>query len=152
MDCGTDSRTRMILIPHIILITGLFPYVDYICMNQDPMRMVLENLIHSPIHADQIKDKSNGDVAVDFYHRYKEDIAAMKDMGMTSFRFSIAWTKIFLDGKESGGVNKEGVYNDVINELLANGIEPFVTLFHWDVPQALEEEYGGFLSTKIMSF
>ncbi|XP_042480597.1 beta-glucosidase 12-like [Macadamia integrifolia] len=103
-------------------------------------------------HPDQMKDKSNGDVAVDFYHRYKEDIAAMKDMGMTSFRFSIAWTRIFPDGKKSGGVNREGVqfYNDVINELLANGIEPFVTLFHWDVPQALEVEYGGFLSTKII--
>ncbi|XP_073142031.1 beta-glucosidase 12-like [Henckelia pumila] len=76
----------------------------------------------------------------------------MKSIGLDAFRMSISWPRILPNGKLSGGVNKEGIafYNDVFNELLANGIAPFVTLFHWDPPQALEDEYGGFLSPKIV--
>ncbi|KAF7824491.1 vicianin hydrolase-like [Senna tora] len=101
-------------------------------------------------HPEKIADGSNGDVAVDFYHRYKSDIQLMKKIGLDSFRFSISWSRIFPEGK--GKVNQLGVnfYNNLINELLANGIKPCVTLFHWDVPQALEDEYGGFLSRKIV--
>ncbi|CAN1263535.1 Beta-glucosidase 24 [Linum perenne] len=97
--------------------------------------------------------KIPGDVAVDEYHRYKEDVKLMKDMGVDAFRFSISWSRILPNGKVSGGVNKVGVtyYNNLINELLANGIKPFVTLFHWDLPQALEDEYEGFLSSKIVN-
>ncbi|KAL8153853.1 hypothetical protein V2J09_011613 [Rumex salicifolius] len=71
-------------------------------------------------------------------------------MGLDSFRFSISWSRILPRGKISGGINKLGIkfYNDLIDELLANGIKPFVTIFHWDLPQVLEEEYGGFLSHK----
>ncbi|XP_039063242.1 beta-glucosidase 12-like [Hibiscus syriacus] len=77
----------------------------------------------------------------------------MKEMGLDAYRFSISWSRILPNGKVSGGVNKEGVgyYNNLINELLANGIQPFVTLFHWDLPQALEDEYGGFLSPRIVN-
>ncbi|CAN1263530.1 Beta-glucosidase 24 [Linum perenne] len=98
-----------------------------------------------------ISDGSNGDVAIDEYHRYKEDVQLMKEMGLDAFRFSISWPRILPNGKLSGGVNQEGVnyYNNLINELLANGITPFVTLFHWDLPQPLEDEYGGFLSSKV---
>ncbi|CAN0902046.1 Beta-glucosidase 24 [Linum grandiflorum] len=101
----------------------------------------------------KISDGTSGDVAIDEYHRYKEDVQLMKDMGLDAFRFSISWSRILPNGKVSGGVNKAGVtyYNNLINELLSNGIKPFVTLFHWDLPQHLEDEYEGFLSPKIVS-
>ncbi|KAG8363567.1 hypothetical protein BUALT_Bualt19G0035900 [Buddleja alternifolia] len=100
----------------------------------------------------KISDRSNGDVAIDFYHLYKEDVKLMKDIGMDAFRMSISWPRILPHGKLSGGVNKEGIafYNSVFNELLAHGITPFVTLFHWDLPQALEDEYLGFLNPLII--
>ncbi|KAK1551795.1 hypothetical protein Q3G72_004941 [Acer saccharum] len=103
-------------------------------------------------HPEKIWDRKSGEVADDFYHRYKDDIQIMKRLGLNSFRFSMSWSRLLPKGKLSGGVNPLGVkfYNNVINELLANGMTPFVTLFHWDLPQALEDEYGGFLSSKIV--
>ncbi|KAK8324256.1 hypothetical protein V6Z12_A12G286900 [Gossypium hirsutum] len=103
-------------------------------------------------HPERIVDRSTGDVAVDFYHRYKEDIMLMKKIGLDSFRFSISWTRILPTGKLSGGINRLGVqfYNNLIDDLLANGLKPFVTLLHFDHPQALEDEYGGFSSPKIV--
>ncbi|RVX13055.1 Cyanogenic beta-glucosidase [Vitis vinifera] len=101
---------------------------------------------------EKIKDHSNGDVTIDAYHRYKEDVGIMKGMSLDAYRFSISWSRILPNGKLSGGVSKEGIayYNNLINELLANGLQPFITLFHWDLPQALEDEYGGFLSPLIV--
>ncbi|BAT90816.1 hypothetical protein LR48_Vigan08g162100 [Vigna angularis] len=103
-------------------------------------------------YPEKIEDRSNGDVAVDSYHRYKEDVQIMKDMNLDAYRFSISWSRILPNGKLSGGINQEGIdyYNNLINELLAKGLEPFVTLFHWDLPQSLEDEYGGFLSPRIV--
>ncbi|KAK7262568.1 hypothetical protein RJT34_30142 [Clitoria ternatea] len=103
-------------------------------------------------HPERIRDRSNGDVTVDQYHRYKEDVGIMKDMNLDSYRFSISWPRILPKGKLSGGINQEGIkyYNNLINELIANGLQPFVTLFHWDLPQTLEDEYGGFLSSQII--
>ncbi|KAF0910477.1 hypothetical protein E2562_002933 [Oryza meyeriana var. granulata] len=100
-----------------------------------------------------IADKSNGDVADDTYHLYKEDVRMMKDMGMDAYRFSISWSRILPNGSLSGGVNREGIkyYNNLINELLLKGVQPFVTLFHHDTPQALEDKYKGFLSPNIIS-
>lgn len=88
---------------------------------------------------------TNGDVAVDHYHRYKEDIALMAEMGLESYRFSIAWTRIIPDG--TGEINPKGIafYNDLIDECLKHGIVPFVTLYHWDLPQPLEAN-GGWLN------
>ncbi|POO00098.1 Glycoside hydrolase [Trema orientale] len=102
--------------------------------------------------ADKISDSSNGDIADDFYHRYKEDIKLMKKIGLDSFRFSISWSRILPKGKISGGVNSFAVkfYNNLINDLLSNGIKPFVTLLHYDTPQALEDEYNSWLSHKIV--
>ncbi|KAL8555520.1 hypothetical protein ACS0TY_003360 [Phlomoides rotata] len=101
---------------------------------------------------EKIADMSNGDVATDFYHRYKDDVKLLKYLGVDIFRMSISWSRLLPAGKLSGGVNKEGIafYNNVLDELLANGITPFVTLFHWDVPQTLEDEYRSFLSPHII--
>ncbi|GLT60703.1 hypothetical protein SLA2020_334590 [Shorea laevis] len=104
-------------------------------------------------YPEKISDHSTGDVADEFYYHYKEDIALMKEIGLDSFRFSISWPRILPGGKVSRGVNQEGVdfYNSLIDELLSNGIQPFVTLFHGDLPQTLEDEYGGFLSPDIVN-
>ncbi|KAG2611741.1 hypothetical protein PVAP13_4KG113110 [Panicum virgatum] len=104
-------------------------------------------------HPRKILNNDNGDVALDMYHRYKGDMQLLKDMNMDSFRFSIAWSRILPNGSLSGGINKEGVafYNNLIKEVIAKGLRPFVTIFHWDTPLALEEKYGGFFSEKIMS-
>nr|XP_012571852.1 LOW QUALITY PROTEIN: beta-glucosidase 12-like [Cicer arietinum] len=77
----------------------------------------------------------------------------MTNMNLDAYRFSISWSRILPKGKLDGGINQEGIiyYNNLINELLANGLQPFVTLFHWDIPQALEDEYGGFLSPHIVN-
>ncbi|XP_050284253.1 beta-glucosidase 17-like isoform X10 [Quercus robur] len=103
-------------------------------------------------HPEKIADHTTGDIADDFYYHFKGDIALMKEIGLDFFRFSISWSRILPKGKISGGVNQKGItfYNNLINELLSQGLKPFVTLFHWDVPQALEEEYGGFLSQNIV--
>jgi beta-glucosidase len=78
-----------------------------------------------------------GDVADDSYHLYKEDVRLLKSLGVKCYRLSIAWPRVFPDG--TGQPNSKGLdyYNRVVDELLANGIAPFVTLFHWDLPQAL---------------
>ncbi|KAI3468068.1 hypothetical protein Pfo_024731 [Paulownia fortunei] len=100
----------------------------------------------------RITDGSNGNVAVDMYTRYKEDIKMMKSMGFDAYRFSISWPRILPGGKLCLGVNQEGIdfYNDLINTLIAYEIKPYVTLFHWDLPYSLEQEYGGFLSKNIV--
>ncbi|XP_050209244.1 beta-glucosidase 17-like [Mercurialis annua] len=104
-------------------------------------------------YPEKISDHSTGDEADDFYHLYKEDIKLMKEIGLDSFRFSISWSRILPKGKLSGGVNQLGVkfYNDLIDNLIANGIKPFATLLHFDPPQALEDEYGGLLSQNIVN-
>ena len=92
------------------------------------------------------------DFACDHYHKYKEDIALMADMGLKAYRFSISWPRIQADGK--GKVNPEGIrfYSNLIDELLANNIEPWVTLYHWDLPLALQLENDGWLDPNISDY
>src|SRR3712207_827466 len=90
-----------------------------------------------------IADGSTAAVAVEHYHRYRDDVRLMKELGATAYRFSIAWPRIFPDG--TGTPNPKGLdfYSRLVDELLANGIEPFATLYHWDLPQALHDDFGG---------
>jgi beta-glucosidase len=100
---------------------------------------IWDTFSHTP---GKVKDGATGDVAVDHYHRYKEDVALMRALGVESYRFSIAWPRVFPQG--AGTPNPKGLdfYDRLIDELLANGIEPFATLYHWDLPQALQDRGG----------
>ncbi|XP_024639596.2 hydroxyisourate hydrolase isoform X1 [Medicago truncatula] len=92
----------------------------------------------------------NGDVACDTYHRYKEDVQLMVETGLDAYRFSISWSRLIPNGR--GPINPKGLqyYNNLINELIRNGIQPHVTLHNYDLPQALEDEYGGWLSREVI--
>jgi beta-glucosidase len=96
--------------------------------------------------AGNIGDRSNADVACDSYHLYKDDVQLMKALGVKAYRFSIAWPRVFPEG--TGAQNPKGFdfYDRLLDELLANGIEPFATLYHWDLPQALQDRFGGWTS------
>jgi len=90
----------------------------------------------------RVHDDVPGDVAVDHYHRWRDDVALMRELGIPAYRFSLSWPRLLPDG--TGRVNEKGVafYDRLIDELLASGIEPNVTLYHWDLPQALEDRGG----------
>ncbi|XP_020103307.1 cyanidin 3-O-glucoside 7-O-glucosyltransferase (acyl-glucose)-like isoform X1 [Ananas comosus] len=94
--------------------------------------------------------QGTGDTASDEYHKYKEDVKLMKETGLDAYRFSISWSRLIPDGR--GRVNPKALeyYNNLVNELLNHGIKPHVTLFHYDLPQVLEDEYEGWLSPKIV--
>lgn len=93
---------------------------------------------------------TTGDVACDHYNRVSEDIDLMSSMGVDVYRFSLSWTRIIPLGGRSDPINEKGIafYNDLIDKLLARGIEPVVTLYHWDAPQALYDRYKAFLNTE----
>ncbi|MGN1481547.1 GH1 family beta-glucosidase [Porcipelethomonas sp.] len=90
----------------------------------------------------RIDNNDNGDTACDHYHRWKDDIALMKEIGLKAYRFSLNWARILPEG--TGKVNPKGIefYNNIIDELLKNNIEPFVTLYHWDLPLELDKRGG----------
>jgi beta-glucosidase len=94
----------------------------------------------------KIANGDTGDVADDHYHRYAEDIKLMKSLGVKAYRYSVAWPRVFPDG--AGPVNDKGIafYDRLTDAVLAAGIQPWVTLYHWDLPQALEDRWGGWES------
>jgi len=106
---------------------------------------IWDTFAHTP---GNIKNDDNGDVANDHYHRYEDDVALMKDIGATAYRFSIAWPRIFPEG--TGEPNPKGIdfYNRLVDSLLEAGIEPFATLYHWDLPQKLQDDHGGWQSAE----
>ena len=111
--------------------------------------------------AGRVANGDTGDVACDSYHRHAEDTRLLKDLGVNSYRLSIAWSRIFPDGR--GTPNQKGIdyYNRVVDGLLAAGIRPYVTMFHWDLPQALPggwqnrdtalafADYAGFMAGRL---
>jgi len=94
----------------------------------------------------RVENDHHGDVAVDQYHLYKEDVQLMKWLGLKAYRFSLSWSRVLPDG--IGAVNEKGAdyYDRLVDELLANDIQPWITFFHWDLPQALEDTWGGWAS------
>lgn len=100
---------------------------------------------------DKILEGHTGENACDHYHRYKEDIAIMKEIGLKAYRFSVSWSRIMPDGR--GEINQKGIdfYNALIDELCANGIEPYMTLFHWDLPYELYKR-GGFMNPDMVTW
>ena len=90
----------------------------------------------------KVRGGDTGEVACDFYHRYRDDVKLMTDLGLDAFRFSIAWPRVLPEGR--GRVNEAGLdfYDRLVDTLLEHSIEPFATLFHWDTPQALEDAGG----------
>jgi beta-glucosidase len=104
---------------------------------------IWDRFAHTP---GKIENGDTGDVALDHYHRYPEDVRLIKGLGAKAYRFSISWPRIFPDG--TGEPNPKGLdfYSRLVDELLANGIEPFATLYHWDLPQALQDRWGGWES------
>jgi len=99
----------------------------------------------------KIKDGTDGDVACDSYHRYMDDIKVMKEIGVNSYRFSISWPRIMPDG--TGRVNQAGLdyYRRLVDALRENDIEPLITLFHWDLPQTLQDK-GGWLNRDVTDY
>ncbi|KAK9084203.1 hypothetical protein Scep_030674 [Stephania cephalantha] len=98
----------------------------------------------------RIPGNATGEVTVDQYHRYQDDIRLMEFLNFDAYRFSISWSRIFPNG--TGEVNPKGVayYNRLIDAMIARGITPYANLFHYDLPQALEEEFGGWRSPKVV--
>ncbi len=95
-----------------------------------------------------VANGENGDVACDHYHRYEADIALMRELGLNAYRFSVSWSRIFPEGK--GHINEKGLdfYRRLVDSLREAGIQPLITLFHWDLPAALDDR-GGWLNRNI---
>ncbi len=110
-------------------------------------KSIWDEYTHTP---GKINNSHTGDIACDHYHQYPYDIELMKKLGFKHYRFSISWTRILPTGR--GEINQKGIdfYNNLINTLIENGIEPYVTLYHWDLPNDLYKEYGGWTNSKII--
>jgi beta-glucosidase len=99
----------------------------------------------------RVVNNENGDVACDHYRRYREDVALMRELGLTAYRFSISWSRILPEG--TGRVNERGLdfYRRLVDELLKAGIAPLITLYHWDLPAALDDR-GGWLNRDVANW
>ena len=100
---------------------------------------IWDRFSHTP---GKISDGDTGDIACDHYHRWQDDIGLMKEIGLQAYRFSISWSRLIPEGR--GEVNQAGIdfYSQLVDKLLENEIEPYLTLYHWDLPQALQDPGG----------
>lgn len=116
--------------------------------NEDGKKDNQQDVINREIHDEY--GYADASVAADHYHHYKEDVALMAEMGFTSYRFSINWSRVLPDG--TGAPNPKGVafYHNLLSELRAHNIEPIVTMWHYDLPMALVERYGGWRNRQIV--
>jgi beta-glucosidase/6-phospho-beta-glucosidase/beta-galactosidase len=89
----------------------------------------------------KIERGETGDVACDHYHYYKQDVALMHDLGVQAYRFSISWSRVLPEGRGRPNAAGFDFYDRLVDELAAAGLTPFATLFHWDLPQVLQERY-----------
>ena len=99
----------------------------------------------------EIAGNATGRVAIDHYHRYQADVKLMRKLGIKTYRLSVSWPRVVPSGAAGSGVNAKGIgfYKNLVKALKAAGITPVVTLYHWDLPQALQDKYGGFMSPKL---
>ena len=99
----------------------------------------------------RVYEGHTGDIACDHYHRFREDVAYMKELGLKGYRFSIDWSRVLPDG--TGKVNEKGIdfYNALIDELLEQGIEPYITLYHWELPYEIYKR-GGWMNPEIVEW
>ncbi|MDE2020993.1 MAG: family 1 glycosylhydrolase, partial [Patescibacteria group bacterium] len=99
----------------------------------------------------KVKNGDTGDTACDHYHRYREDVALLAELGVKAYRFSLGWSRLLPDG--TGAVNMQGVdfYKRLLGELRENNITPYVTLYHWDLPSALQAK-GGWSSRAVLDW
>ena len=101
--------------------------------------------VHTP---GKVERGDTGDVACDHYHRYKEDVALMRDLGVQAYRFSISWSRVLPEGRGRPNAAGFDFYDRLVDEVVAAGVTPFATLFHWDLPQALQDR-GGFANRDV---
>ncbi|GAV66941.1 Glyco_hydro_1 domain-containing protein [Cephalotus follicularis] len=143
---GTDKYTRDDFPPGFVFGSGTSAYQVEGAANEDGRT---PSIWDTYAHAGYANGDT-GDVACDGYHKYKEDVQLMVDTGLDAYRFSISWSRLIPNGR--GPVNPKGLqyYNNLIDELIGQGIQPHVTLQNYDLPQALEDEYGGWLNRKIV--
>ncbi len=110
---------------------------------------IWDTFTHTP---GKIKDGSTGDISCDHYHLFEQDVELMKRLGLKAYRFSLSWTRIIPEGK--GRVNPKGLdfYSRLVDTLKKKNIEPFITLYHWDLPQALEDKGGWLVRDTVFAF
>ncbi|XP_063380278.1 myrosinase 1-like [Cydia fagiglandana] len=111
---------------------------------------IWDHMTHNKPHV--IIDQSNGDIAADSYHNYKRDVEMMRELGVDAYRFSLSWSRILPSGF-TNEINQAGIdfYNNYINEMVKYNIQPMITLYHWDLPQKLQE-LGGFANPLIVEW
>jgi beta-glucosidase len=132
---------------------------EFIHETEHHCRYQIEGAIHDDGRADsiwdtfcrrpgKIADGSSGEVACDSYHRTDQDIDLLKSIGAKAYRFSLSWSRIIPLGGRDDPVNEKGLqhYVKLVDDLIAAGIEPLVTLYHWDLPDNLDKRYGGLLN------